>query len=122
MKETSIERKACDLVYKHLGIEASKLIVKGDTGFPDRVFWLPGGKPFFIEFKKPGEKPTGKQLHIHNQLRKMGYRVEVHDDATLAFQAVIDAVDTTQIPKASHKILDRARGVCSVLRSRSRKN
>jgi len=116
--ESKIERKACELVKQHLGIIGSKLVVPGDTGFPDRIFWIPGGKPLLIEFKRPGEEPKPKQLHNHQQLRKLGYRVEVHDNELRALQAVIDAVETTQLPKEGREILARARSICALLRPR----
>ena len=117
--ENDIEQEACDLVWKYLGIEGSKLKILGDTGYPDRIFWIPGGRPLLIEFKQPGEEPRAKQLHIHEQLRGLGYEVQVHDDAIAAFQAIIDAVGATRLPKDGRKVLARARRRCSVLRSRS---
>lgn len=117
--ENDIEQKACDLVWQYLGIEGSKLKILGDTGYPDRIFWLPGGRPLLIEFKRPGEEPRAKQLQIHEQLRGLGYEVQVHDNSIDAFQAVIDAVDTARLPKDSRKVLTRARRRCAVLRSRS---
>lgn len=118
--ENDIEQEACDLVWQYLGIEGSKLKILGDTGYPDRIFWIPGGRPLLIEFKQPGEEPRAKQLHIHEQLRGLGYEVQVHDNAIDAFQAVIDSVDATRISKDGRKVLARARRRCVVLRSRSR--
>ena len=117
--ESKIERKAVDLVWQHLGIVGSKLVTPGDTGYPDRIFWIPGGRPLLIEFKRPDEEAKPKQEHIHDQLRKLGYQVEVHDNAIRAFQAVIDAVAATRLPKEGREILARARSICAVLRSRS---
>lgn len=118
--ESSVEQEACDLIYDNLGVENSKLKVLGDNGFPDRVFWLPGGKPFLIEFKRPGEKARPKQLYIHNKLRNLGYQVEVHDNAIDAFEAVIKALESTRLSEEGRQVLDRARGRCAVLRSRAR--
>jgi hypothetical protein len=118
--ESKIEQDTCDLVWKHLGIVGSKLVTPGDTGYPDRIFWLPGGKPLLIEFKRPGEEPEPKQEYIHAQLRKLGYQVEVHDNAIRAFQAVIEAVATARLSKEGREILARARGICAVLGSGSR--
>lgn len=115
--ESKIERDAVELVWRHLGIVGSKLVTPGDTGYPDRIFWLPAGKPLLIEFKKPGEEPEPKQEYIHDQLRKLGYIVEVHDNAVRAFQAVIQALESTRLPKESREILARARRICSVLGS-----
>jgi hypothetical protein len=120
--ENDIEIEAVDLVWKYLGIKGSKLKVVGDTGYPDRIFWMPGGRPLLIEFKKPGEEPRPKQLKIHRQLRKLGYQVEVHDNAIEAFQAVIKTVETNPLYEKGNKVLVRARRWCAVLRSRAEKN
>ena len=117
--ESKIEQRACELIKKHLGIKGSKLTVIGDTAFPDRIFWIPGGKPLLIEFKRPGEAPRPKQLHNHAWLKNLGYKVEVHDNELRALQAVIDAVETTQLPKEGREILARARSICALLRPRS---
>jgi hypothetical protein len=115
--EERIEFKVVEVVWHYLGILGSKLNVLGDTGWPDRVFWLPGGKPLLIEFKQPGGELEPKQIEIHAQLRRLGYDVQVHDNAAEAFSAVIDAVDTPRLPKESRQILTRARRGCAVLRS-----
>jgi len=122
MSEVSIEEKACSLIYEHLGIKGSKLKVKGESGYPDRIFWLPGGKPFLIEFKKPGEEPRPSQIRIHDYLRSLGYKVEVHDNAIDALEATIKAVDSTRLSKESRQILAGARRMCVILRSRSGEN
>lgn len=115
--ESKIEKDACDLIFKHLGIIGSKLKILGNTGYPDRIFWLPGGCPFMIEFKRPGEEPEPKQLYIHDQLRELGYQVEVHDNAVRAFQAVTEAVATSCLSKESRQVLARARQVGTILGS-----
>ena len=109
--ESKIERAACRLIWTHLGIKGSKLVTPGDTGYPDRIFWVPGGKPVMIEFKRPGELPTPKQLYIHNQLRALGYTVEVHSNEIRAFQAIIDAVATTRLSKEGREVLARAQQI-----------
>lgn len=117
--ESKIEREAVRLVYKHLGITGSKLIVVGSTGYPDRIFWVPGGKPLLIEFKKIGGLVQPKQNYIHTQLRDLGYHVEVHNNALDAFQSVIKAVEASRLSKKGCEVLVRARSVCALLRSRS---
>lgn len=115
--ESKIEQHACELAWKHLGIIGSKLVTPGDTGYPDRIFWIPGGRPLLIEFKRPGEEPRPKQEYIQNQLRKLGYQVEVHDNAIRAFQSVINAVESSRLPKEGREILARARSICAILGS-----
>jgi hypothetical protein len=55
--EEKIETKACEIIWLYLGIKGSKLKNLSDTSWPDRLFWLPGGKPLLIEFKQPGYEP-----------------------------------------------------------------
>ena len=118
--ENPIEQSAVKEVWEQLGIKGSKLVVKGETGYPDRIFWLPNGKPFLVEYKRPGEDPRPKQEHIHNELKQLGYDVEVHDDPATTLQACINRLETAQLPKESREVLTRARRRCAVLRSRSR--
>ncbi len=50
------------------------------TGWPDDLFLLPGGRPLLIEFKAPGEEPTKKQQIKIDLLEEFGYAVEVCDN------------------------------------------
>lgn len=43
---------------------------------------------YFIELKKPGDKPSPKQLDIHNVLRYQGYKVEIFDDVDVCFESI----------------------------------
>jgi hypothetical protein len=58
------------------------------VGWPDTIILLRGGRPLFIEFKQPGERPTAKQQERINWLIDQGYRVEVFDDADEATQHI----------------------------------
>jgi hypothetical protein len=102
MLEITIEQKVCDRVLHELGVLSAKLTTPGQTGYPDRIFWLPNGRLFLIEFKRPGEKARKKQLYVHQLLRKLGYQVEVHDDADRAFEAVRAALATALVSKKVH--------------------
>jgi hypothetical protein len=122
VKESRIEQRTCELAWELLGVENTKLKDLGENGYPDRLFWLPGGKPLLIEFKRPGEKPEPKQVDIHRKLQALGYNVQVHTNEFDALEAIIEAVDTPQLPKEGREILTRARSCCAILRSRSREN
>ena len=74
-----------------LGVLHTKLNLVGRRGWPDRCFWLPDGRPLFIEFKRSGLVPTPLQAHTHEQLRAIGYRVEVVDDAAVGVELLEDA-------------------------------
>jgi len=44
-------------------------------GVPDRIFFVPGGKPLIVEFKARGEKPGELQSWYLQKLKEDGYRV-----------------------------------------------
>lgn len=88
--ESSIERKVAAWWDSRFPSPASrlKLEARGRAGWPDQMYMIPGGKPFFIEFKRKGELPRPLQSYIHSQMRENGYDVEVHDDADTAIAAL----------------------------------
>jgi hypothetical protein len=110
----------------------------GKRSWPDRMFLIPGGCPFFIEFKSPGEEPTLLQANTIKGLTEDGYDVEVHDDKDKAIEAIakrifgaaervygsfeIKSVGPTRLPKEGHQVHDRAHGGSTVPRSRTRKD
>jgi len=49
------------------------------TGYPDDKFYIAGGRPWIVEFKRPGERPKKRQLYIIGQLQEAGYDVSVID-------------------------------------------
>ena len=65
----------------------------GSSGWPDRIVLLPDGKIGFVEVKAPGEKPRKIQVHRHDQLRALGYKVFVLDDLG-QIGGIIDAIQT----------------------------
>ena len=107
--ETKIELQACDLIFVNLGIGSLKVNVRGNTGWPDRIFWVPGGKPLIIEFKTPDGELSPKQKYHIERLKKDGYNVEVCDNAIDALYAAIKAVEATGLSEEGRKILARAR-------------
>ena len=56
-----------------------KLIQTSVNGVPDLML-LKDGITRFIEVKRPGNKPTELQKHIHNKLIQQGFLVEVIDN------------------------------------------
>ena len=81
--ESVAERRVVAWADKH-GILHTKLNLQGRRHWPDRCFWLPGGRPLLIEFKRVGAGPTEAQKHLHNQLAIRDYEVFVTDDAEKA--------------------------------------
>ncbi len=76
--ESRIETKASDYA-KELGMMTLKLNVKGQVGWPDRLYVYRGGV-IFIEYKAAKEKPRAIQLEIHDQLRRHNIRIFVCDN------------------------------------------
>lgn len=64
---------------KRLGALAYKFTAPGRRSVPDRLVLLPGGRACFIEVKRPGGKPTARQLAEHAKIRALGHRVHVAD-------------------------------------------
>lgn len=53
-----------------------KIILSSKPGFPDLLV-LKDGKAFFVEVKRPGEKPRPLQEYRMNELRELGFICEV---------------------------------------------
>lgn len=66
----------------------------GTVGWPDRIVILPDGKFGFVEVKAPGEKPRPIQIHRHNQLMQLGYKVYVLDSPE-QIGGILDGIQTT---------------------------
>lgn len=93
MRESKIESDTCARALAELSVRSLKLNVQGDTGWPDRMYLIPGGRPLFIEFKATGGVRSARQRLIHAMLTYNGYKVETHDTKAEAFAAIKAAVD-----------------------------
>lgn len=93
--EADIEARAVGRILRETGVPSSKL---GQQGDPDRIFWIPGGKPLIIEFKRPGEYPRPLQVEKIRRLVALGYNVGVADNVDDALRAVQQALDATRLP------------------------
>ena len=65
----------------------------GSSGWPDRLVLLPDGKFGLVEVKAPGKKPRVLQEHRHDQLRSLGCKVFVLDDAG-QIGGILDGIQT----------------------------
>jgi hypothetical protein len=75
------------------GIRATKLQGPGNRSLPDYEFWIKGGKPKLIEFKRPGELPTALQEDTIAKFAADGYLVEIHDDKHSAIASLQRSLD-----------------------------
>jgi len=76
MREKNIERYLVEQV-KLVGGFAIKLTSPGNTGVPDRVVILPGGRTIFVELKSPTGKLSVKQQYWVRKLGDVGADVLV---------------------------------------------
>jgi hypothetical protein len=77
--EKQIESKVCDYA-KERGLLVYKFTSPARAAVPDRLFILPSGKAFFVEFKREGEKATPAQEREHHRLRQHKVSVWVIDN------------------------------------------
>ena len=80
MREKNLERKLVEAVTRMGGL-AMKFVSSGMAGVPDRLLLFPEGKIAFVEMKAPGKQPTPLQRLRHAQLRDLGFRVYIIDNA-----------------------------------------
>lgn len=80
MREKVIESKLNQAVRRHGGL-ALKFVSPGFNGVPDRLILMTGGIAAFAEVKAPGLKPRVLQVRRMEQLRELGFKVFVIDNA-----------------------------------------
>lgn len=79
------------IAVKRAGGKAYKFVSPGNSGVPDRLVILPGGKAGFVELKQEGKKPTGLQRkQIHDLLGKGHYANVLDRESDI--QKVIDQI------------------------------
>lgn len=76
MLERELEKKLRDKI-KQSGGRAYKFVSPGNSGVPDRIIVMPGAKIYFVEMKRPGEKPRKLQERQIEFLKKLGFEVLV---------------------------------------------
>ena len=87
MLEKHIEAKVCDYA-KQRGLLVYKFTSPARAAVPDRLFVLPGGRVFFIEFKRKGQRPTPPQTREHARLQAHGVIVCVVDNVLDGLRAI----------------------------------
>jgi len=78
MREKLLESKLRTQVKKRGGA-ALKYTSQTDTGYPDRIVLLPGGRALFAEVKTTSKKPTPLQSLRIRELRLLGFEVFIID-------------------------------------------
>lgn len=62
---------------KQMGGVAYKFVSPGNSGVPDRIILMPGGKIYFVELKREDGQLTNLQRRQITRIRKMDCRVDV---------------------------------------------
>ncbi len=78
MKEIEIQEKVT-LFATSIGMLPVRINVVGRKGWPDYGYGY-RGVMFFIEYKRPGEKPEKLQEYVHGIIRRQGFNVYVVDN------------------------------------------
>lgn len=78
MLEKNIEKKCNEWAEKQ-GWWQRKFVSPNQRGVPDRLY-IRNGKVVFVEFKKPGSKPTALQVKTINEMYAHGATVHVVDN------------------------------------------
>lgn len=74
---------------KRQGGRSYKFVSPGQTGVPDRICILPGGRIFFAEVKSEGKKSTPKQRQQQAVLAALGCKVYADIDTKAKVREVI---------------------------------
>lgn len=95
--ETDVEKAVVRDAWRLYQLKGIKMKLTFDAGWPDRLWPMPGGSVFWIEFKKVGEEPRRVQEEKINWLIAMGHDVEVHDTYAGAMRAIKVRFENTRL-------------------------
>lgn len=92
VRERTVERRFDLLAARHGGLSV-KWGAPGRVGVPDRLLFMPDGRLYLVELKRPGGRPRASQLAFHAKLERRGFHVHVVDDADAFYRMIGDAAD-----------------------------
>ena len=76
-RESSIEIKLKRIVVSHKGL-CLKFVSPGTRGVPDRAVYMPGGKHYLVETKRPKFSRTNEMQHaLHALFLGLGFKIRV---------------------------------------------
>lgn len=92
--ESKIAKKIKDWCRAHKVVTVRMALLPSvDTGWPDLQILIPDGKPFWIELKRAGKKPTPKQEVKLRVLHENGYDAAWFDNADDAIAAIASRLE-----------------------------
>ena len=74
MLEKDIEKFLTDNI-KKLGGRSYKFVSPGNSGVPDRIIFLPGGRIYFVELKTKKGYPSALQKLQRRRFKELGHEV-----------------------------------------------
>lgn len=74
MRERDIEKYLREEVKRIRG-RAYKFESPGNSGVPDRLVLLPGGRVYFVELKAPGKTSRPLQINQQRKISSLGFEV-----------------------------------------------
>lgn len=72
--EKDIEKFLNDNI-KKLGGRSYKFVSPGNSGVPDRIIFLPGGRIYFVELKTKKGRPSALQKLQRRRFKELGHEV-----------------------------------------------
>ena len=93
LSEAQVEKRLKDRVSR-IGGKVLKFVSPGCRGVPDRLVFMPGGKIYLVELKKPGEDLRPQQKKRQKEFLELGFKFYVIDDYKKV-EAFIDEIHTT---------------------------
>jgi hypothetical protein len=95
--EKDVEGKAGDHA-EDIGYISLKINVVAQRGWPDHLYVNRHGHHVWIEFKKPGEKPSKLQYYRLKQLVQQGAEAHWTDNYDEAKRILDASMDTARLP------------------------
>jgi hypothetical protein len=90
--ENVLRDKVCHDALWQLGVRSLQLNLHFDAGWPDRMFLIPGGRPLFMEFKRPGSVPRPLQYQRLESLVQLGYLESVDAGWTDSYDIAMERI------------------------------
>ena len=97
----------CVKYARDLGIRVLKINPLWAAGWQDRVFFVPGGKPLIIEFKRPGGKVSKLQEQRHKELLESGYDHHVIDNKAEGLALIRSRLEANGLYAARNEVAPR---------------
>ena len=87
VRENAVERRFSLLAKRH-GALSLKWVSPGRLGVPDRLLFMPDGRLYLVELKRPGGRPRSSQAAMFAKLESRGFRVWIVDDPDAFFDEI----------------------------------